>query len=74
MKDIVISKYGLIKQFNTEFKQIYEENKYFLSDEYKQKCVKENTCVCQEYVLRTFQEYLPIFDKYLERIYNNERL
>ena len=25
MKDIVISKYGLIKQFNTEFKQIYEE-------------------------------------------------
>ena len=66
VKDIIISKYELIKQFNDEFKRIYEENKYYLSEEYKEKCKANNEVVCQEYVLETFKDYIPIFDKYLE--------
>lgn len=68
VKDIVISKYDLIKQFNLEFKHIYEDNKYYLSKEYEQECKeKQLGSVCQEYVLKTFIEYIPIFDKYIEK-------
>lgn len=67
-KDILISKYELIKQFNAEFKRIYEDNKYYLSKEYEKECKeKQLGSVCQEYVLKTFEEYIPIFDKYLEK-------
>ncbi len=65
--DIVISRYEFIKQFNKEFHRIYNENKYYLSEEYRLKCNAEHASVCQEYVLRyAFEKYMPIFDKYLE--------
>ena len=64
--DVIISEYELIKQFNQEFKEVYENNKYYISKEYEEKCKKEGAGVCQEYVLCTFVEYIPIFDKYLE--------
>lgn len=67
-KDILISKYELIEQANAEFKRIYEENKYYLSKEYEKECQeKQLGTICQEYVLNTFKEYIPIFDKYLEK-------
>lgn len=64
--DIIVSKYEFIKQFNKEFHRIYDENKYYLSEEYRLKCEAEQASVCQEYVLKSFEEYMPIFDKYLE--------
>ncbi len=64
--DIVISKYELIKQFNQEFHKIYEENKYCLTKEYEEECHKNQAAVCQEYVLKAFEEYMPIFDKYIK--------
>ena len=64
--DIIIRKYEFIKQFNKEFHRIYDENKYYLSEEYRLKCEAEQASVCQEYVLKSFEEYMPIFDKYLE--------
>ena len=64
--DVIISEYELIKQFNQEFREVYEENKYYISKEYEEKCRKEGAAVCQEYVLLTFKKYIPIFDKYLE--------
>ena len=75
VKDIVISKYDLIKQFNLEFKHIYEDNKYYLSKEYERECKeKQLGSVCQEYVLKTFIKYVPIFDKYLKKVNNYERI
>ena len=66
-KDIIISRYELINQFNAEIHRVYEENKYYLSKEYEEKCLKENAHVCQEYTLEdVFGRYMRIFDKYLE--------
>lgn len=67
VKDIIISKYELIKQFNDEFKRIYSENKYYISEKYKKESNKKGAVLYQEYVLNTFKEYIPIFDKYLEK-------
>lgn len=64
--DIIISRYEFIKQFNHEFHRIYNENKYYLSEDYRLKCEAQHASVCQEYVLKSFEEYMPIFDKYLE--------
>ena len=65
VKDLIISKYELIKQFNNEFKMIYNKNKYYLSEEYKEKCKEKNEVVYQEYSLETFKKFIPIFDEYL---------
>ena len=66
-KDIIINRYELIKQFNAEVHRVYNENKYYLSKEYEQKCKEEHATVCQEYVLKyAFHEYSKIFDKYLQ--------
>ena len=66
IKHLTISKIELIKQFNEEFKTIYNENKYYLSQEYKDKCEREKAIVCQEYVLETFAKFIPIFDEYVK--------
>lgn len=66
IKHLAISKIELIKQFNEEFKTIYNENKYYLSQEYKDKCEREKAIVCQEYVLETFAKFIPIFDEYVK--------
>ena len=55
-----------LKQFRNELKRIYEENKYYLSKEYEEKCKQEHAGVCQEYVLSAFEKYFSIFDRYLE--------
>ncbi len=64
--DILINKYELVKQFNQEFHKIYDENKYYLSQEYVELCIKNKEKICQEYSLRSFEKYIPILDKYLE--------
>lgn len=67
VKDIVISRYELIRQFNAEIHRVFDENKYYLSKEYNEECQKRNAIVCQEYVLeKVFENYMKIFDKYLE--------
>ena len=66
VNDVIISRYEFIKQFRNELKRIYEENKYYLSKEYEEKCKQEHAGVCQEYVLSAFEKYFSIFDRYLE--------
>lgn len=67
VKDVIISEYELIKQLNQEFHRIYDENKYYLSKKYEEKCKQKGESICQEYILRdVFGYYMPIFDKYLE--------
>ena len=65
-KDIIISRYEFIKQFNDEIKKVYDDNKYYLSEEYKNECKKKGETICQEYVLEVFADYIKIFDKYIE--------
>lgn len=65
-KDIIINKYDLVKQFNQEIERIYIQNKYYISEEYKEKCKKEGSFLCQELVLKTFEKFIPKFKKYLK--------
>ena len=55
--DILINKYELVKQFNQEFHKIYDENKYYLSKEYVELCIKNKEKICQEYSLRMRHEH-----------------
>ncbi len=63
--DFIINKFDLIRQFSEELKRLYEENKYYISDEYKQRCKEEDIILYQEYILEDFEEYSEKFDDYL---------
>lgn len=54
--DIVIKREDFIKQCYEEFTRIYEENKYYISEEYEKECEKEGAILCQEYVLKSIYE------------------
>lgn len=69
--DVIINRYELIRQFNSEFKRIYQENEYYLSEEYEQKCAAEDAIVYQEYVLNDFKDYSEKFANYLDNFQKN---
>ena len=64
--DVIISREKFIKQCYEEFKWIYEENKYYISEEYEQECEKEGAILCQEYVLKNILETAQLLKSYLE--------
>lgn len=54
--DIIISRDAFIQQCHDELSRIYEENKYYISEEYEKECEKEGAMLCQEYALQNINE------------------
>ena len=54
--DIIISRDAFIQQCYDELSRIYEENEYYISEEYEKECEKEGAMLCQEYALQNINE------------------
>lgn len=64
--DIIISRDAFIQQCHDELKRIYEENKYYISEEYEKECEKEGAILCQEYALINIKETAELLNTFLK--------
>lgn len=64
--DIIISRDAFIQQCHDELSRIYEENKYYISEEYEKECEKEAAILCQEYALINIKETAELLNKFLK--------
>ena len=64
--DVIIKRDSFIQQCYEELNRIYEENKYYISKEYEEKCEKEGAILYQEYVLKNICETVQFLNKYLK--------
>jgi len=66
VEDIIVNRVNFAQQFYDEFNRIYDENKYYISEEYKQECAKDGSILCQEYVIQYLHETAQVLKNFLD--------
>ena len=66
VEDIIVNRVDFAQQIYDEFNRIYDENKYYISEEYEQECAKDGSILCQEYVIQNLYETAQVLKKFLD--------